>query len=88
MMYPLVPEELGNDFSLETALQFGTLPITQVSESPKETLLAYAQMYLREEIQTEAQVRNLAGFARFLRLHPVSREQKEEAAREISPAGY
>jgi len=66
MMYPLVPEELGNDFSLETALQSGTLPITQVSESPKETLLAYAQMYLREEIQAEAQVRNLAGFARFL----------------------
>jgi predicted AAA+ superfamily ATPase len=65
-MYPLLPEELGGDFSLETALQFGTLPIVQVSESPRETLLAYAQMYLREEIQAEAQVRNLAGFARFL----------------------
>jgi len=65
-MYPLLPEELGDDFSLETALQFGSLPIALVSESPKETLLAYAQMYLREEIQAEAQVRNLAGFARFL----------------------
>ena len=65
-MYPLLPEELGSDFSLEAALQFGTLPIVQVSDSPKETLLSYSQMYLREEIQAEAQVRNLAGFARFL----------------------
>ena len=40
--------------------------MVRVSESPKETLLAYAHMYLREEIQAEAQVRNLAGFARFL----------------------
>jgi predicted AAA+ superfamily ATPase len=65
-MYPLLPEELGTDFSLETALRFGSLPIVQVSESPNETLLAYTQMYLREEIQAEAQVRNLGGFARFL----------------------
>jgi predicted AAA+ superfamily ATPase len=65
-MYPLLPEELGDDFSIETALRFGSLPITLVSELPAETLLAYAQMYLREEIQAEAQVRNLAGFARFL----------------------
>jgi predicted AAA+ superfamily ATPase len=65
-MYPLLPEELGNDFSIERSLQFGSLPIVQVSEAPNETLLAYAQMYLREEIQAEAQLRNLAGFARFL----------------------
>ena len=65
-MHPLLPEELSDDFSLDTALQFGSLPIVQVAESPRDTLLAYAQMYLREEIQAEAQVRNLAGFARFL----------------------
>ena len=65
-MYPLLPEEMGVDFSIETAMRFGSLPIALVSESPGETLLAYAQMYLREEIQAEAQVRNLAGFARFL----------------------
>jgi len=65
-MYPLLPEELGRDFSIETALRFGSLPIVRASESPAETLLAYSEMYLREEIQAEAQVRNLAGFARFL----------------------
>jgi len=65
-MYPLLPEELGSDFSIETALRFGSLPIVRASESPAETLLAYSEMYLREEIQAEAQVRNLAGFARFL----------------------
>ena len=36
------------------------------SEAREETLTAYAQMYLREEIQAEALVRNLPGFARFL----------------------
>jgi predicted AAA+ superfamily ATPase len=66
IMYPLLPEELGADFSIETALRFGSLPIVQVSDSGKETLLAYTQMYLREEIQAEAHVRNLGGFARFL----------------------
>jgi len=29
-------------------------------------MMKYAQLYLKEEIQAEAQVRNLAGFARFL----------------------
>ena len=32
----------------------------------KMLLVAYVQMYLREEIQAEAHVRNLPGFARFL----------------------
>jgi predicted AAA+ superfamily ATPase len=66
MMYPLLPEELGNDFDLDAALQFGTLPVVLTSEEPAATLAAYADMYLREEVQAEAGVRNLAGFARFL----------------------
>ena len=36
------------------------------SEDRAETLAAYTQMYLKEEIQAEALVRNLPGFARFL----------------------
>ena len=65
-MHPFVPQELGKRFDLEDALRNGLLPIVWDSEDPSETLSAYTQMYLREEIQSEALVRNLPGFARFL----------------------
>lgn len=65
-MFPFVPEELGEDFDLDRALEIGSLPLVLASESPHETLRAYVQLYLREEIKGEALVRNLPGFARFL----------------------
>ncbi len=46
--------------------EVGALPLVLGSDSPEETLRAYVQLYLREEIKGEALVRNLAGFARFL----------------------
>lgn len=65
-MLPLVPEELGDDFDLGRTLQLGALPLVLDSEQPEETLGAYVQLYLREEIRGEALVRNLPGFVRFL----------------------
>jgi len=65
-MHPFVPEELGEQFDLEEAMRYGSLPIVWDSKAKQETLLAYAQLYLKEEIQAEALVRNLPGFARFL----------------------
>lgn len=65
-MHPFIPEELGADFSLDRALSSGTLPVIWQSSSPRDALAAYARLYLREEIQAEALVRNLPGFARFL----------------------
>ena len=65
-MHPFVPEELGTRFNLEKALRYGLLPIVWDSSAKEETLATYAQLYLKEEIQTEALVRNLPGFARFL----------------------
>ena len=65
-MHPFVPEELAATFDLDQALRYGLLPIVWDSEDGAETLAAYAQMYLKEEIQAEALVRNLPGFARFL----------------------
>jgi predicted AAA+ superfamily ATPase len=46
-------------------------------DSPQktETLSAYAQLYLKEEIQAEALTRNLPGFARFLPLAALSHGQ-------------
>ncbi len=65
-MYPFLPQELGAAFELDRALQHGLLPVVVSSPRPLETLAAYAQAYLREEIQAEALVRNVPGFARFL----------------------
>jgi len=69
LMFPFTPSELGADFKLERALSIGTIPLVWVREDPRDALDAYVQMYLREEIQAEALVRNLPGFSRFL---PVS----------------
>lgn len=66
IMHPFVPEELGDDFDLEDALRFGSLPVVHGSSDRLSTLEAYVQMYLQEEIRAEALVRNLSGFARFL----------------------
>jgi len=66
VLHPFVPAELGDDFSLDRVLSTGALPIVWDAVEPQETLRAYTQMYLKEEIQAEALVRNLPGFARFL----------------------
>jgi predicted AAA+ superfamily ATPase len=63
---PLLPSELGTDFSLAEALRFGSLPLVWNAPSKREQLEGYVQLYLKEEIQAEALVRNLPGFARFL----------------------
>jgi predicted AAA+ superfamily ATPase len=68
-MFPFVPDELGDDFDLGAALRFGTIPVVWTAPDRDETLDAYVQLYLREEIRGEAVVRNLPGFLRFL---PVS----------------
>jgi uncharacterized protein len=65
-MHPFLPEELGADFRVERVLRWGSLPVVWSAEAPQEALETYVQMYLREEIQAEAVVRNLPGFARFL----------------------
>lgn len=65
-MHPFLPCELGQDFDLDEALQSGTIPTVWQAEDKTLTLESYAQLYLREEIQAEALVRNLPSFARFL----------------------
>lgn len=67
-LFPLIYNEIGSVFDLETALQLGTLPpiLTKDRGEVRAILNTYAQTYLREEIQQEGVVRNLAGFSRFL----------------------
>lgn len=66
VMFPLLPRELGDDFDLGEVLRYGSLPVIWQSSAKAESLDAYVQLYLKEEIQAEALVRNLPGFARFL----------------------
>ncbi len=68
LMFPFVPEELGKDFDLDQILRFGSLPIVFASEDKKERLKAYVQTYIRDEIQTEALVKDLPSFLRFLKV--------------------
>jgi len=74
-MFPFVPNELGADFNLDRALRWGTLPVVLASENPMEQLRAYTHLYLKEEVQAEALVRNLPGFARFLPIAAVMHGQ-------------
>jgi predicted AAA+ superfamily ATPase len=95
-MHPFLPEELGEQFQLGEALRYGLLPIAWDSEDREETLAAYAQMYLKEEIQAEALVRNLPGFARFLpiaallhgQMVNVTNTAREAGVARTTAAGY
>ena len=65
-MHPLTCYELGDDFSLATAIEFGLLPSIYSITDPKRYLETYITSYLREEILQEGLTRNLNQFARFL----------------------
>ncbi len=71
---PLTHKELAEDFNLNLALQYGTLPhVYLLAQSGKEMeaqkiLKAYVNTYLEEEVKAEAITRNLGNFLMFLRL--------------------
>lgn len=68
LMLPELPE---HNRKLEDLLIYGSLPeiITMESSIDREDMLAaYVTLYLEEEVRSEALVRNLASFAKFLSL--------------------
>jgi uncharacterized protein len=65
-MHPFMAAELGAAFNLRSALQSGLVPLVLAATDPASTLNAYASLYLREEVQSAALVRDIGGFARFL----------------------
>lgn len=65
-VYPLTTCELGDQFSLETALRYGGLPSVYTYENRKDYLASYVKTYLREEVLQESLTRNLNLFTRFL----------------------
>ena len=68
-LYPLTHIELKQQFDLNTALNWGTLPkIVNTSDdlSRSEFLRTYARTYLKEEVWDERLVHNLDPFRKFL----------------------
>lgn len=68
-LFPLTHIEMGSDFNLDHALNWGTLPKVCSFKSDEmcfEFLTAYAQIYLKDEIWAEHLVRNLLPFRKFL----------------------
>ena len=68
-LFPLTAEELGGQFDLNEALEWGTLPkifACSNAEEKRDFLEAYAQTYLKEEVWAEQIVRKLEPFRRFL----------------------
>ena len=65
-LHPFVRAELGEQFNLARALEYGLLPSIHFSDAPWEDLAAYAGDYLKEEVAAEAIVRNIGAFSRFL----------------------
>ena len=68
-LYPLSYLELKEDFNLDKALDFGTLPSVYCEENleiAKQRLEAYSRTYLQEEIKAEVLVRNLSAFMSFI----------------------
>jgi predicted AAA+ superfamily ATPase len=70
-LHPLLAHELGDEFELNRCLAHGTLPGIYAETDPKlraRDLQSYTDTYLREEIQAEALVRNIGGYARLIEL--------------------
>ncbi len=86
-MHPLTIQELGDDFNLVHALQFGLLPAAATHSDPKKYLESYVQTYLREEVLQEGLTRNIGAFSRFLEVAGFSQGSVlnfSEIARELS----
>lgn len=66
---PMIYRELGKEhFDLSKALNRGLLPSIYSSDEPRLDLRSYAGTYLEQEVASEASVRNIESFSRFLRV--------------------
>ncbi|HLQ37095.1 MAG TPA: AAA family ATPase, partial [Planctomycetota bacterium] len=65
-MFPLVSVEAGGDRALDELLAHGMLPLAVTRPRPQAFLRSYCEVYLKEEVQQEALVRQIGPFHRFL----------------------
>jgi len=76
-LFPFTHFELGSNFNLDDALNWGTLPeISQLSETDKSRFLrSYCHVYLKEEIIAEQLIRKIQPFRNFLELAALQNAQ-------------
>jgi predicted AAA+ superfamily ATPase len=65
-MFPLVTAETGLERDLDEVLAEGMLPLAVTGDRAAAFLRSYCQVYLKEEVQAEALVRDIGPFHRFL----------------------
>lgn len=74
--FPLTGAELNYRFDSEDLLKYGMLPkVCADSKNRVDILEAYVANYIKEEIQQEALVQNLASFSRFLEVAAIMNGQ-------------
>jgi predicted AAA+ superfamily ATPase len=71
-LHGLTARELGDEFDLTRVLNHGYLPRIYAAERPGRLLRSYVADYLREEVASEALVRNLPAFSEFLNVAALS----------------
>ena len=64
-LHPFMGAELPS-FNLERSLLIGLVPLVIRARDPKDTLAAYASLYVEQEVKIEGLVRHMGSFARFL----------------------
>jgi predicted AAA+ superfamily ATPase len=74
-LYPLVTDELNEFFELKRFLLYGGIPRIYLSDDPVSELSDYLSVYLEQEIQLEANIRNLPPFSRFLKMAALTNGQ-------------
>ena len=76
-LFPLTWFELNkaNKFNLKNHLLFGGLPLASLGKHSRDYLYSYVETYLKEEIQTEALVRHLPNYVRFLKSASLNNSQ-------------
>lgn len=73
--HPFIYKEISDTFNLEKVLDTGLIPSIYFSDAPYEDLHAYTGDYLKEEIASEALVRNVPAFSRFLEVAALCNSQ-------------
>ncbi len=88
--FPLGVDEVNYQDNESKLLQYGSLPFAFTAANPlicRKYLQTYVAVYLQEEIQREAQLRNLEGFSRFLDLAAADNGQPLNFSRIARNAG-
>jgi predicted AAA+ superfamily ATPase len=70
-LFPLTSAEI-QDFDIERALNYGTIPPHYLAKNPIRRLQAYIDDYIQQEIVAESVLRNLSAFTRFLEVAALS----------------